>query len=103
MSAGEKRVELLSGLDNVVSEIKALRSSIGDRTQKLRGITYMLDEDISTHVETRPYSSSEQLLSPPNWQPNELDLVELKNQQTRLRELINKRNQLEKQLGVTIK
>jgi uncharacterized coiled-coil DUF342 family protein len=100
----EKRGELLSELDNIVTEIKSLRNPIADISQKLRQITFRLDEDVSTHCDTRPSPySKEQLLDPPNWQPDELNLAELRNQQARLRELINKRNQLEKQLGVTIK
>jgi hypothetical protein len=99
--SGEERVKLLAELDRVVAEIKSLMHSIADISQKLHFITKMMDDDIADHgYRSRGPFSKE--LDAPNWQPSEINLSELKNQHTRLRELINKRDELQRQLGITI-
>jgi len=46
--------------------------------------------------------SGAQTGSPIEWNPSEFNLVELKQKHARLGELVKKRNELEKQLGIRI-
>jgi hypothetical protein len=97
----EKRAELLVELDKIITEIRSLAGMIRGTTGRLDKIAKSMMEDVFAGAERLPTGMYSR--SPPEWEPSEFDLVGLKKNHVRLRELIEKRNELEKQLGITIK
>jgi hypothetical protein len=97
----EKRAELLVELDKTITEIKLLASKIRGIADRLGNITRVMTDDILTNADRSALGSYLRDLLP--WEPSEFDLFQLKKDYARLRELIQKRNGLEKQLGITIR
>lgn len=95
----EKRAELVVELDKVNTEIKSLAKLIRGAVEKLDTIMTSMRDDVYTNVERLGTGYSRE---PPEWQPSEFDLAELKQSHSKPRELLKKRNELEGQLGVTI-
>jgi hypothetical protein len=58
-------------------------------------------DDVFTGAERLPLGAYSR--NPLEWEPSEFDLAGLKKAHVRLRELIQKRSELEGQLGVTIR
>jgi hypothetical protein len=96
----EERGKLLVELDKTIAEIKSLSSRIKDVTDKLGEITKVMSDYVFTHAYRMPGSYYRE---PAPWEPSNFDLSGLKKDYARLKELVAKRDGLEKQLGITIK
>jgi hypothetical protein len=96
----EERVELVVELDKINTEIKSVGGMIRVTTDKLETVTKAMRDDFFAGAERMPLGGFR--TNPPVWEPSEFNLAELKKAHLRLREL-EKRNSLEKQLGVTIR
>ena len=96
----DKRAELLIELDKTITEIKSLGSKIRGITDKLGNITKIMSDYVFTRADRLPGSYFH---DPSPWEPSDFDLAQLKKDYARLRELVQKRDDLEKQLGITIK
>jgi hypothetical protein len=96
----DKRTELLTELDKTVAEIKSLGAKIRGVADKLGDITKIMSDYVFTRADRLPGSYFH---DPPSWESSDFDLSQLKKDYMRLKELIQKRDDLEKQLGITIK
>jgi hypothetical protein len=97
----EKRAELLVELDKTITEMKSLAGVIRVVTDKLENIMRGIRDDVFTGAERLPTGTYSR--NSPVWEPSEFNLAELKKGHLRLRELIEKRNVLEGQLGFTVR
>jgi lipoate synthase len=97
----EERQKKLIELDKTITEIRSLSPTVVGVIEKLQNVTKNMDEDIIANVQRLSLGSY--LREPPKWEPSEINLTELNQQYMKLRELVKKRNELEKLLQITIK
>jgi hypothetical protein len=95
----EDRAKLLVELDKAVTEVKALSSKIRGITNSLESIANAMSNYIFSYADRRPGLLDRET---PPWEPSDFDLSQLKKDYARLQELVARRDDLEKQLGITI-
>lgn len=95
---GEERAKKLVELDKAIREIKSLSGGIRTVADKLKNIAEFMNDDVFRNAD-RIGGGSAYLRGPFQWEPSQFDLAKLKSDHLRLRELIQKRDALEKELG----
>jgi hypothetical protein len=95
----EERAKLLVELDKTIAEVKLLSSNVRDIAGKLGTVTKVMVDYVFTRVEGMPGSYYQ---DPPPWEPSDFDLAQLKKDYAKLRELVQRKHDLEKQLGRTM-
>lgn len=96
----EERAKLLVELDKTIVEMKSLSLKIRGIADKLGNVTKIMTDYVFTRADRLPGSYFQ---DPPAWEASDFDLAQLKKDYARLRELVQRRDDLEKQLGITMR
>lgn len=94
----EERAKKLIELDKTITEIRSLGKTVREAADNLDKIMEYMKSDVISNAERRSsYGGYAGEL--PQWEPSQFDLAKLKEDHLRLRELVKRRNDLEKELG----
>ena len=100
----EQRKELLFELDKVSQEVKSLAQRIRGTTDRLEGVAKNLRDYIMESVDrSSAMSESPYMVQKLEWNPAEFDLMQLKSDSLRLRELLKREDELERRLHVSFR
>ena len=100
----EQRKELLFELDKIVRELNSVVGRIRNTTDRLQGVVKNLRDYVAEIAERfSPLADYSHLEGKTEWNPDDFDLMQLKNDFLEFKRLAKAKRELEQRLGVSLR